>query len=239
MWRRAGWRVSEIRRFTLSIATLAAILAGMGHPMKTVIVTWLISSLLLGAIYSLWMCGYARWHRRHGASLAGSPGAGPGAGARSADQNLAVPRGLTDPPRRAPTEWHLQTLYRWDGESVLTILGNPSWRVESLRLEVLASLLLYHLTDDRVLADDRAKAFADEILRPLAGAPASILSGAVEAWLGSPQRVLQQRARERTVAWPVMVRCSGCRTPMAVHPRHVAFLEVFGTRCDGCRRVPA
>jgi len=144
------------------------------------------------------------------------------------------------PARQAPTEWHLQTLYRWDGHSVLTILGKPSWRVESQRIESIASLLLYHVTNDRELAEARAKAFADEVLWPLAGAPASILSGAVEAWLQTaPTRAHERPGAERLTKRPSAIQCSACGRPMAAHSRHIELLEVFGTLCTGCRtQVP-
>lgn len=123
---------------------------------------------------------------------------------------------------------------------MLTVLGEPWWRFESAHRTEISYGLLYHVTGDRELAERRAKSFATEILDPLAGAPGSILSGAVEAWLlTSPPRLVHERQGELELSTECVIRCAGCQRPMTVHPRHFGLVEVFGTRCEECRGVPA
>lgn len=122
---------------------------------------------------------------------------------------------------------------------MLTVLGEPWWRFESAHRHEIAYGLLYHVTGDRELADRRAKAFAAEILDPMAGAPGSILSGAVEAWLlTSPPRLVREIAGAGEASDHV-IQCAGCQRPMLVHPRHAGLIEVFGTMCSECLGVPA
>lgn len=144
------------------------------------------------------------------------------------DHHPAVASGLAEP----------QTIYAWDGRRALTIQGEPWWRVESEHREWIAFVLLFHRTDDRELAEARAKAFALEVLGPLAAhAPATILASAVDAWLlAHPSR---PAPTWRPAPRALVIPCASCRTPIPVAARHFGLLEVFGTLCQSCRRVPA
>lgn len=137
-----------------------------------------------------------------------------------------------------------QPIYLWDGFTRLRVLGEPWWLVEHEYPEGLARALLFHVTADAELADRRAKAFAQEILTPLWGAPASILTGAVEHWLlaSGPADVKVSTLAAAVATLPDLgarIRCAGCQDPIAMHPRHREFVTVFGTRCDRCRGVTA
>lgn len=115
---------------------------------------------------------------------------------------------------------------------MLSIHGEPWWQFESEQRERIAFGILFHRTDDRELAEARAKVFALEVLGPLVG-PATILESAIDAWLlADPRRPAPVR---RLAPGGLVICCAGCSTTMPVAARHFGLLEVFGTLCDGCR----
>jgi len=119
---------------------------------------------------------------------------------------------------------------------VLSILGEPWWKLESEHRERIAFGILFHRTDDRELAEARAKAFALDVLQPLAATPpATILASAVDAWLMADPR---RPAPIRNLG-PVVIQCAGCTASIPVAALHVGVLRVFGTLCPSCREVPA
>lgn len=125
-------------------------------------------------------------------------------------------------------------MFWWDGASELRIVGEPWWCMRGETLESVASTILYHVTDDRELADRRANDFAKTILAPLAGRGASILSSTVFAWLLASRPSLPPLYP--TASSPdARVRCAGCGGVIPLHPRHLVLVQTFGTRCDGCR----
>lgn len=126
-------------------------------------------------------------------------------------------------------------MYSFDGGRVLSIPGQYWWVLESETLDGIAFGILYNHTADRELAELRSKAFALEVLGPLAK-PTMIVESAIEAWLMAPAN---RPAPVWKVSGALSIRCAGCSTLLPVAVRHFEILSVFGTLCQSCREVPA
>lgn len=119
---------------------------------------------------------------------------------------------------------------------VLTCPSEYWWSLESETLDGIAFGILYSHTADRELAEARAKAFALEVLGPLAK-PTMVVASAVDAWLlAGPSRPAPVHRRK---PGSLAVRCSGCSTPIRIAGRHFGIVSIFGTLCERCRGASA
>lgn len=114
--------------------------------------------------------------------------------------------------------------------------GQYWWALEHETLDGIAFGILYSHTADRELAELRSKAFALEVLGPLAK-PTMIVDSAIDAWLladpGRPAPVRQTRPDS------LVISCASCSAPIKIAGRHYGLVSVFGTRCNRCRGVPS
>lgn len=113
--------------------------------------------------------------------------------------------------------------------------GEDWWALEHEQLDGIAFGILYHHTADRELAEARSKAFALEVLGPLAK-PTLVVESAIDAWLMAPA---SRPAPVWRISGALSIQCARCPTLLPVAVRHFEVLSVFGTLCDRCRGVIA